>query len=586
MFDKLLRRLRAVGGGPAVATESDLDPEILAQVRAVLDDRYYRETYGDISEAGLDPFNHYINYGRAELRRPSVLFDPEWYLARYTDVADAGLEPLEHYLKFGAFEGRDPIPLGFDSAWYLEENPELLETQVNPLVHFIQRGADAGLSPSKQFDLELYVTQYADVRESGLNPLTHFLLHGQAEGRRPNRRTMSLDGGETARPRAVADVLRDRQRDLAPLRTTPATSIPRLNIVTDSIGSDSLFGGVATALILGILWAERAGLALRIVTRHSPADAAGLGRLFRSIGIKPAQRPEFAYIPTGPGDYLEVGDGDVFLTTSWWTTTSVLESIPASRVAYILQEDERAFYPVGGSTLGAQSVMNRPDLTVVVNTRSLLEALIATGVSNLTTTASSFEPSFASFLRPGRTLSTDGKRDLFFYARPNNPRNLFDLGLAAIDAAVTDGTLDSSKWRLHFVGRSLPAIILSDGSRPEIHDALGWDEYRDLLGTIDLGISLMASPHPSYPPLDLAASGSVVLTNRWPGKLALSAVSDRLVETDSTADALLAGIKEAVQLVERVGGTPFAPDAVEWFDGWQSNLESTVARLIAAFPDA
>ncbi len=36
------------------------------------------------------------------------LFDSAWYLAAYVDVSRAGLDPLEHYLNFGRFEGRKP----------------------------------------------------------------------------------------------------------------------------------------------------------------------------------------------------------------------------------------------------------------------------------------------------------------------------------------------------------------------------------------------------------------------------------------------------------------------------------------------
>jgi glycosyltransferase involved in cell wall biosynthesis len=36
-------------------------------------------------------------------------FDPQWYLQTYPDVASAGVDPLEHYINYGRFEGRRPF---------------------------------------------------------------------------------------------------------------------------------------------------------------------------------------------------------------------------------------------------------------------------------------------------------------------------------------------------------------------------------------------------------------------------------------------------------------------------------------------
>ena len=37
-------------------------------------------------------------------------FDPKWYLETYPDVAAAGVDPEDHYRNFGAKEGRLPGP--------------------------------------------------------------------------------------------------------------------------------------------------------------------------------------------------------------------------------------------------------------------------------------------------------------------------------------------------------------------------------------------------------------------------------------------------------------------------------------------
>ncbi len=554
---------------------------------AVFDPVYYRETYADVAAAGIDPLTHYLNHGRQELRRPSVLFDPSWYLEVNADVVEAGIDPMSHYLAVGGAEGRDPIPAGFKSAWYLEHHPEVAESGTNPLVHYVTEGAVLGYDPCPDFESAWYLGQNLDVAAAGVNPLVHFLRRGLEEGRAPNSHARTITGMDAASGpvTGVANLLAERHADLRPFRVIPGPDVPRINLVTDSVGPDSLFGGVATAIILATFWAERTGRRLRIVTRHSPPDGSGLDDLFRTIGTRPTRQPELAFVPTGPGDYLEAGAEDVFLTTSWWTTTSVLQTVPADRVVYILQEDERSFYPLGDRSLGAATAMNHPDLTVVVNTAGLLTHLASTGIDNLTTTGSSFEPSATAFLRPGRLLGAGRTRNLFFYARPHNPRNLFDMGLAAIDGAIEAGHLPQERWRVHMVGRHVPGVTFCDGSAPVIHGGLGWHDYRALLGTMDVGLSLMASPHPSYPPLDLAASGSVVVTNSWRGKPDLSDLGGRIVVGEPTVEGLIEALGKATVVLDAVRDEPFEPADTAVFRSWSENLGDVVDRLARDFGD-
>lgn len=82
----------------------------------------------------------------ATLVRQSDAFDAEWYLKQYPDVAVSGIDPVEHYLCFGAAELRDPGP-DFDAAGYLQRNPDVLDSGLNPLLHYITHGKSEGRSP-------------------------------------------------------------------------------------------------------------------------------------------------------------------------------------------------------------------------------------------------------------------------------------------------------------------------------------------------------------------------------------------------------------------------------------------------------
>lgn len=84
---------------------------------------------------------------RKELRRletigrieHSGLFDPEFYLEKYSDVQLAGMNPAQHYFEFGANENRWPSEF-FDGPGYLAYNKDLALAKVNPILHWIDYG--------------------------------------------------------------------------------------------------------------------------------------------------------------------------------------------------------------------------------------------------------------------------------------------------------------------------------------------------------------------------------------------------------------------------------------------------------------
>ena len=208
------------------------------------------------------------------------------------------------------------------------------------------------------------------------------------------------------------------------------------------------------------------------------------------------------------------------------------------------------FYPFGEDRLQCERVLRNQHIRFVVNTRLLFEHLVATGLTNLERNGLWFEPSFPKTLFHQRPREAGGKKRFFFYARPNNPRNLFHIGLDLIDRAVNEGVLDLAQWDIFLVGKDIPNVSFGDGYLPERCEGLDWEAYADLAGTIDLGLCLMYTPHPSYPPFDLAASGAVVVTNKFANKQDLSNYSRNIICAELNTDALVDALREGVALAE------------------------------------
>jgi len=519
----------------------------------LFDEEYYRATYPDVAASKVDPARHYLTRGASEGRAPSAAFSTAAYLDRYPDVLRSGFNALVHYIRVGASEGRSPNPFaddvamvaasGFwDEEYYRHFRPDLPE-DLSALEHYLHHGASEGFDPGEGFSSSTYLRMYPDVLNTGLNPLVHYLRYGRTEGRH-------IVEGRPLRGR-FQTLYTARWPDLTPFPIVRVRGLgPRVTVLTDSVAASSLFGGVGTALILGVLLANRLGATLRLATRHDPPDPSVLLPLQEANGVGLLGDLEVIHLPTDGSVPLMVGERDVVMTTSWWTTRSALDStLRKDEILYLLQEDERMFYAWGDERLLCAETLAEADVPTVVNTRRLLDHLTTT-YPDLASQALSFEPAF-----PGGKGSTPddpepggSKRRFFFYSRPENARNLFWRGGQALSQAIEENILDPDIWSFYFVGRATPDLTLPRDVRPQILEGLDWRRYQSLVSTMDAALVLMDTPHPSYPPLDLAAAGAAVLTNTHPGKEDLSGISRNILIADPSVPTLVEGLSRVAQL--------------------------------------
>jgi hypothetical protein len=491
--------------------QSLLEPPY-SQLRSVI------RQYPQVSKAAIKALNVVTGTGRINFHRRAIarlqfprdlremqssgLFDAAWYRANYAEVARSGMDPLRHYALIGASKGLDPGPL-FSTDFYLEHNPDV--------------------SP-------------------GTNALLHYLRHGRQRG--------SKIAPSTVERQWLTLTLDERFPNLRPLHVYASASAPkRISMVTDSINSGSLFGGVGTALIFATLLARRTERPLRIITRSEPPTPANCRTVLEANGIPWRGDVDFVFSSrdTSNGRLVDVAAGDVFITTSWWTTWATRASVDPASIIYLVQEDERRFYPEGDDSIRCAEILDDPRIRCVVNSKPLFDYLFG-GPDTHARTPSWFEPAFPAFLT-AREESASDKRNFLFYARPKNLRNLYYRGLEAISGAIESGLLDPATWDFFFIGRDLEPVVLPGGVRPTLIENLGWHDYQRLLRRMDLGLSLMASPHSSYPPPDLAAAGAVVVTNTFGSdKQSLDQYSANIICSDPSLSTLVAGIGQGVTL--------------------------------------
>lgn len=384
---------------------------------------------------------------------------------------------------------------------------------------------------------------------------------------------------------SVQNIINSRFTVLAPLRiySLPSPQVRRVNVVTDSVSNSSLFGGVGTALIFAALYANKMGAQLRIVTRTERAHPANVDHILSLYDIKLDNEIQFKFAAFNDHKYeLDVSKDEVFITTSWWTTAATLPSVPHASIIYLLQEDERMFYTFGDDRFQCESILSNRDIRFLINTKLLFDYLVETGLDNIAAQGKWFEPAFPAQVFHPRKKAIGGKRKFFFYARPNNPRNLFYLGAEVIEQAITQQVLDLDQWEICLVGKNIPNVTFGNGHVPTKMESLPWSSYADFAGTVDIGLSLMYTPHPSYPPLDLAASGAVVVTNRFANKRDLSGYSPNLICADLDKDSLVEAIREAVTIASdsQLRELNFSNNTL--LADWHSSFASAIDELSGA----
>ena len=398
------------------------------------------------------------------------------------------------------------------------------------------------------FDEAYYLQTYPDVANANIDPHFHYVHYGRAEGRHG---VAPIRQQETLNDENISDALRlPYYSSFSKLNVFLIynTNKTRISLITDSINKGSLYGGVGTAIILASLMANEKNSPLRIITRTEKAIQDNLEKMLNIYGIQLKHEPEFVFASNTKNNAIDILPDELFITTSWWTTLSTMQSVPINSIIYLLQEDERMFYPYGDDHLRCTNILKNKQIKFFINTQLLYNYFISEGFTNIAENGTWFEPAFPKQIYYRREKYNANKKILMFYARPDHARNLFYFGIELIEKAIRLGIINLSIWNIVLVGKNIPDFYFFNQYKPHTLENLGWSEYAELIGKVDLGLSLMYTPHPSYPPLDLAASGAVVVTNTFANKEALHLYSPNIISASLEHDALLEALEKGIRL--------------------------------------
>jgi glycosyltransferase involved in cell wall biosynthesis len=204
----------------------------------------------------------------------------------------------------------------------------------------------------------------------------------------------------------------------------------------------------------------------------------------------------------------ELPQRDIAFATIWMSAYLLLRYNQTNHKYYFVQDYEPLFYEAGSMYALAESTY-RFGFTGIVNTPGLLRSINQRhdmdGVS--------FIPAVDKrYYYPDLPVKRKDKKRIFFYARPNNPRNAFELGVITIKLlkekygdsieVVTAG----AQWDEEQFG--LKGKITNKSLLKSLQ------EVGDLYRSCDIGFVYMLSKHPSYQPFEFMACGMATVSNR------------------------------------------------------------------------
>ena len=344
-------------------------------------------------------------------------------------------------------------------------------------------------------------------------------------------------------------------------------------VVTDSIEGRHLIDGVRSAVVLGTLLANRRKQPLRIITRTEEASAETYRSLIEAQDISLDHELILNHDPaSGQGLGVSHSIHNFYITTSWWNTYSCLQRISASQILFVLQEDERYSLPHGDLRIQCETVLRNEQISFAIGSRLLWDHLISEGFMNIARRGTWFEPATPMAYKAVQPESLTCKKKLVVYLNSDDSKSLNRMSLSAINSSLVTHCLSPSEWDIILIDDGLEEFSFDDGTTARLVVNPTLTEYLSLVSEADVGLALIAGPHPGFPPLDLAAAGSVVVTNNYGNKSSLASYSENILCVDPSLEDLQRAIYQAVEAANNMPSKQNKEDKCSLPSSWSESF--------------
>lgn len=356
--------------------------------------------------------------------------------------------------------------------------------------------------------------------------------------------------------------------EIKPLLSYPSRNArPRLSLLTPTVNPHQIFGGVATAMKLFAAIADALGddYDRRIIATDADIEPEAYESLPDYEAV-----PHAASLDLGrrllvdaherDGSRLDLRAGDIFIATAWWTALLALD-LERDRARlfggelpfiYLIQDDEPYFQGRSSRYALAESTYRRAGAIAIINSEELYDVMSRKYAFHEAYCAPyAMDAQISAALDPAPR-----ERLMLVYGRPHVNRNAFELVCDGLFRWQQRDPIRASRWRILFLGEAFPDTLVYPVQNASVGGKVSLTDYANYLSRASVGVSLMLSPHPSYPPLEMAEAGLLTITNHFEGKN-LTGRFDNIISLELLEPAALAdAIESAVAAMElRIGET-------------------------------
>ncbi|MBR5473661.1 MAG: hypothetical protein IKU82_06720 [Clostridia bacterium] len=305
---------------------------------------------------------------------------------------------------------------------------------------------------------------------------------------------------------------------------------PRLNILVPTLNPAHVFGGITTAIHFYENLADELGIKRRMIVTDEETIPEYLGKYkgYKMVNCSDNAIFDRQVVPFSNrvGKTIPVGKNDIFVCTGWWTAYNAREILKnieqnagvAKPLVYLVQDYEPYFYPWSSRSALAESTyrMDKP-VIAVFNSSELKDYFKLHNYSFYKEYC--FDPALNASLKKELINNPPVKKEkkIIVYGRPSVQRNCFEIVADSLRkwSVMAD---DASEWQLISAGEKHADLTIGNGCVLRSCGKLSIEEYAKMMGSCYAGISLMVSPHPSYPPLEMSTFGIKTITNTYENK--------------------------------------------------------------------
>lgn len=369
----------------------------------------------------------------------------------------------------------------------------------------------------------------------------------------------------------------------------------RINILLPSINPEHVFGGIATAYKFFELLVKETQYDCRIIlvdAKPSSVAIVNYGKEYAFVDASEdsTEAKQVVAFSDREGRTIPVSDNDIFILTGWWTAYCIQaeyhnwigKDLKVHPFLYFIQDYEPGFYPWSTRYMLADSTYRTEFDQIAIFNSKELKAYFDKWEYH-------FEKSYVfnpvlndglkkELLKLDKTISKE--KQILVYGRPNTDRNAFELLIEALRRWV-EIQEDVEEWTVLSAGEAHNKVDLGKGKYLESIGKLPIEEYAHMLERTYAGVSLMVSPHPSYPPLEMSVFGAKVITNTYANKN-LSSFNENMISVKNCSPYTIADELRAIcnQFIgvgttmvdvndEYCNGKELFPFMKELVEGWE-----------------